>query len=297
MADRVVIQAPCKLNLTLDITGDGGDGYHLLDTVMLTASLSDVVIISSREEPGISITSNWDSIPLDESNLAVVAARRFFAATGCPERGLSIHLDKRIPIEAGLAGGSADGAAVLTGLNFLCDTALDPTKMKALGLEVGSDVPFCLLGRCVRAGGRGERLESVSAPAGMGALFVIAKPPERMSTRLAYQQYDEWRGELCHPSGDAMVQALETGDLSAVGAAMGNVFSQVCSLPETVALCQKMKEAGALGAVMTGSGTAVAGLFGEEEKARACIQRLEGQAELFLTRPLSHGSRILFSDG
>ncbi|WRS27139.1 4-(cytidine 5'-diphospho)-2-C-methyl-D-erythritol kinase [Oscillospiraceae bacterium MB08-C2-2] len=278
----ITLSAFCKVNFTLDILGLDHRGYHLLEMVMQTIDLADTVTLTLREQPGVTLSSNWPSMPTGEDNIAVKAARAFWKAAGLPAAGLHIHLEKRIPDQAGLGGGSADGAAVLRGLNRMAGKPLTPHQLAQAGLTVGADVPFCLAGGTALVGGIGEKIKPLP-PLEQGFLL-IAKPPEGMPTRFAFQAWDALQDNW-HPDTAGAVQAIHTGDLTKLGKAMGNSFSAVQPLA-VGRLCQSMMAGGALGAVVTGSGTAVVGLFDCEKTARACEESLQGQAPfVYLAKP------------
>lgn len=295
MLTRAVIAAPCKINLTLDITGEDGAGYHLLDSVMLTADLQDLVTLSLRDDGNITVSCNMAGVPSGPENLAAKAAGAFFAYTGIPARGMDIHISKRIPMQAGLAGGSADAAAIIRGLDTLLDTRLGENALREISVATGSDVYFCLVGGCARAQGRGEVLTPQPMPP--KCYFVIAKPGSGMSTAEAFRQYDSWVGELPRPDTDAFCKALSEGNLIALGRGMRNIFEGLCAPEEVAGIKGQMLDHGALGAVMTGTGTAVAGLFAREEESRHCRDALTGQyAQVFVCQPLGRGAHVLHAD-
>lgn len=289
---RVVVQAPAKVNLTLDIVGRREDGYHLLDMVMQSVDLCDLLLIARVEGEGIRVTCSRPVAPEDERNIVYRAAMHFFRGTGLPAQGLSIHLDKRIPVEAGMAGGSADAAAVLVGLDRLFGTSLSPEQLQEIGLCAGADVPFCLTGGCAFVQGIGERVTPL--PPLPPCFFVAVKPPVGMSTAAAFRLYDSQPHVPRRPGAEAMLAAVRAGDLVAVGNNMHNIFEQIAPPAEVGAIKGTLLRSGALGAVMTGSGTAVVGLFEREEGARQALRNLRGQAaEAALVRPEGQGPRIL----
>lgn len=299
MADRkakqVILQAPAKVNLCLDVVGEDGKGYHLLDGVMLAVDLYDTLTLRLEEGEGIQVVCNRPGIPLDEGNLAVKAAKAFLQQSGVQPAGkLLIQLEKRIPTQAGMAGGSADAAAVLAGLNLLLKTGWELSHLMEMGLNIGSDVPFCLMGGCARAKGRGERLEPLPLP---GGVLVIAKPLGGNDTRRVFALYDAYEGPLLRPDVEGMVRALHQQDVAGVGLTMGNVFESICALEPLFALVHAMQVQGALGAAMTGTGTAVAGLFADEAAAQNCLQSLQ-QSQLPLEylgihRPVPGGPKTV----
>lgn len=289
---RVAVEAPAKINLSLDITGLAPGGYHLIETVMAGVSLCDVLIISKRAESGIRVTCSDPSVPENGINIAHTAAERFFESTGVARQGLNIHIDKSIPTEAGLAGGSANAAATLKGLDFLFGTSLSPEQLAAIALEVGMDVPFCLTGGVALARGRGELLTPLRPLP--DCHIAIAKPQGGMSTRLAYRLYDEYSGKLNRPDTQNMLACIADGDLAGIGRNMRNVFSQIGNTGETEKLSSIMLGAGAAGAELSGSGSAVAGLFDSEKNADDCLRLLRERGERCrLARPLAYGARIV----
>ena len=291
MSPTLSLHAPAKLNLTLDILGKTADGYHELDSVMLSVDLCDTLTIT-RTEAGLRLDCSDPALCVGEDNLVIRAARAFFAQTGIEPGGLELSLAKQIPQQAGLAGGSADAAATLHGLNRLYDAGLNDGELAKIGLAIGSDLPFCVRGGIARAGGRGERLATLP-PLPREAVFVIAKQAEGMSTRRAFELYSQSKTRPL-PRTQAMVAAINEGSLEAIGAAMSNAFEQVLPLPLVGELRQAMLRGGALGAAMTGSGTAVCGLFDNQERALACLTKLRDQADFAcIARPLTHGTKII----
>ncbi|MCL2033753.1 MAG: 4-(cytidine 5'-diphospho)-2-C-methyl-D-erythritol kinase [Oscillospiraceae bacterium] len=289
--NRVVVESCGKVNLSLDITGTGEDGYHMLETVMQSIDLRDVLLIGKRDDDEMRVTCSNPDAPEDDANIAFKAAKEFFAATGIEEQGLSIHIDKSIPVEAGLAGGSADAAAVLRGLDRLFETSLSPEHLLEIGLSVGADVPFCLSGGCALAEGKGEFLTPLrSLPA---CYITIAKPPEGMSTKYAYKLFDDYEGEVIRPDTKKMIAALDSGLLPEIGRQMFSAFSGIMK-SESIMLSGVMVCSGALGSVVSGSGSAVAGLFDNEKTAKNCLGLLRKQVkDCWLCRPTDYGARII----
>jgi len=292
--EKLTVLAPAKLNLSLDILGKASGGYHDLDSVMLAVDLCDTLTFTGTTGGGISFSCTDPELPTGKDNLALKAAGVFFAHTGILPGGLDIVLTKRIPIQAGLAGGSADAAGVLAGLNRLYGAGIGEEELAKVGLGIGSDVPFCLMGGLARAKGRGEILTPFP-PLPKGAVFVIAKPAEGMSTRLAFEMYDKRRGASSPPPRtQALIDALYSGRLKAIGAAMSNAFEDVLQLSGVRDIKAVLLEFGAYGTAMTGSGTAVAGLFGDERAAVSCLERLRGIVTFAcIARPLAHGPKIM----
>lgn len=278
------IPAYAKINLTLDVLGKRPDGYHELSMVMQSVSLADTVILRETAEQEFSLTTNLGFLPGTDKNIAAVAARVFAAHTGVSLEGLQIELQKRIPVCAGTAGGSSDGAAVLRGLNDWFSTGLSLEELARMGEEVGSDVPYCVLGCTALAQGRGEKLTRL--PALPDCFIVLCKPAFPISTPELFHRIDEVKLHF-HPDTPGVLQALEQGDLTGVSRRMFNVFEEVLPAPRQ-AVIQEIKNTllshGALGACMSGTGPTVFGIFDQEAPARAVCDLLgQSYQETFFT--------------
>ena len=285
---NVTVEAPAKINLTLDVVGRRDDGYHLVETVMQAVDLCDRVTVRRTDKPGaVSLLCDDARVPDGPDNTAVRAAAAFFAACGLPNPGVEIGLRKRIPLQAGLAGGSADAAGTLVALDRLMDTRMTAAELCAVAETVGADVPFCVLGAAAYAEGIGTILTPL--PSLPDCAVVIAKPLDGVSTAEAYRLVD--RAALTRrPHTGAAVDAVCAGDLAAVAHGLCNVFEEALALPEGAAIGQVMREHGTLGCRMTGSGSAVFGLFDNEEAARRCAAALRRDYdEVFQCRPCPHG--------
>ena len=285
---NVTVEAPAKINLTLDVVGRRDDGYHLVETVMQAVDLCDRVTVRRTDKPGaVSLLCDDARVPDGPDNTAVRAAAAFFAACGLPNPGVEIGLRKRIPLQAGLAGGSADAAGTLVALDRLMDTRMTAAELCAVAETVGADVPFCVLGAAAYAEGIGTILTPL--PSLPDCAVVIAKPLDGVSTAEAYRLVD--RAALTRrPHTGAAVDAVCAGDLAAVAHGLCNVFEDALALPEVAAIGQVMREHGTLGCRMTGSGSAVFGLFDNEEAARRCAAALRRDYdEVFQCRPCPHG--------
>lgn len=273
-----------KINLTLDVLDRRSDGYHDIRTVMQTVSVrDDIEILIDTGKPWC-IACDAEGVPTDESNLAWKAARVFFDELGGEPDGLEIRITKRIPSQAGLAGGSADAAAVLRALNSHRGSPLSLPALAELGARVGSDVPFCVLGGTALAEGRGERLTPLSPSAEM--FFVVCKPELSFSTAELYAKLDAVVIAK-RPNTTAMRAALQRGDLQAIGENLCNVFEQVAisEHPELNYLKSVLMTYGAYGALMTGSGSAVYGIFDSFEYAAvACTMLKENYPQVFIAR-------------
>lgn len=262
-----------KLNLTLDILGKREDGYHDMRMVMQSIDLHDVVTITPREKAGLTLTTDLPFLPKGDGNIASKAAARFFQSTGLPAPGLSIDIRKSIPVCAGMAGGSSDGAAVLRTLRRLCAPDMPPRRLEEIGALVGSDVPYCVRGGAVLAEGRGERLSAL--PPLPPCWLVVCKPACSVSTPELFAQV-RVKKFRCHPDIPGMTAALEQGDLEGVARRLYNVFEDV--LPRRYSQVFEMKSAllelGAMAASMTGSGPSVFGIFREEAPAARAVEAL-----------------------
>lgn len=285
MNNMLKVQAPAKLNLTLDVLGKRPDGYHNLRMVMQSVSLSDSITLSTDAAPGIHVSTNLSYLPNNENNLAAKAASAFFLYAGIDNISLDIRIDKRIPVCAGTAGGSSDAAAVLRGLNQLYSTGYPADILERIGETVGSDVPYCVKGGTVLAEGKGEILTTLSPLP--DCWFVLCKPGFSISTPDLFHSIDGFRLRH-HPDTDGMIKALNTGNLREVSLRMYNVFEDV--LPKGRAdVIQEIKDSmldgGALGSCMTGTGSTVYGLFTSQEKAEQTAQILKDRyRDTFLTQ-------------
>ncbi len=280
--DDIKEKAFAKLNISLDVLSKRNDGYHDLMMVMQTVSLYDEVLITPVESNAISAVSNVGFIPGDERNLAVRAARVFFAETSIPEEGMHIRIAKNIPVGAGLAGGSADAGAVLRALNRAYGWPLDRYGLIAAAEKVGSDVAFCTVGGTMLAEGRGERLTPLHPMP--DCVYVIVMPDFSISTPELFRKIDG-RKLRCHPDTSGIITALETDDLTGVCRRMYNVFEDVGDRRmRTVAeIKNRLLDGGALGSVMTGTGSAVFGVFADEKAASVTADALKKEYRLAVT--------------
>ena len=268
------IQAFAKLNLTLDILGKREDGYHDLRMVMQSITLADTLTLEENQGEGLRVSANLRFLPTGEKNLAAAAALRFWEALGREQEDLDIRIEKRIPVCAGMAGGSSDAAAVLRALNQRAGDPFSPKELARLGERVGSEVPYCVLGGTALAEGRGEVLTPL-AP--LPRCWVVAcKPDFPISTPELFAQADRVKLRR-RPDTAGLVAALEAGDLGGVARRMYNVFEDVlpARLYTRVAeIKNDLIQCGALGANMSGSGPTAFGLFDRLEaaqEARACL--------------------------
>lgn len=270
---QVTVNAPGKLNLTLDAVGIREDGYHLLETVMQTVDIVDTLTVTTIPGEHITLAVEGADVGAVEKNTAMKAARLFFAETGVTG-GVDMRLIKRIPSQAGMGGGSADAAAALLALNRLYDTRLPMETLLAMGLKIGADVPFCMVGGTALCCGIGEEITAL--PPLPACSIVLAKPSMGVSTAEAYARLDG-QPLADRPDHGAMLAALTQGDLPAVGQQLANVFEPALAIDAVVSIRRRMAEFAPLGSRMTGSGSVVYALFADEEKAAACREALAAE--------------------
>ncbi len=263
----VCVKAPAKINLVLDVVGQREDGYHVLQTVFQSVDWYDRITVDYADT--MCFTCDGD-VPQDASNTAYRAALLFAEHIG-ERAAYRIAVEKHIPAQAGLAGGSADAAGTLVALNYLTGAGLSQEELRALANKVGADVPFCVMGGTAFATGTGEQLTPLK-PLDTGC-FVIVKPEGGVSTPEAYGWVDTAKaGE--HPSAQAFCEALQNGDVAAMAAAVGNTFEKALALPDCLKAKALLEEHGAMAACMSGSGTAVFGWFTERKAAEDCAAAL-----------------------
>ena len=262
-----------KLNISLDVTDKRPDGYHDMIMVMQTISLSDHVHICLNDTGKVRAKTNFSFIPGDERNLAVKAALKFLSAVGDEGQGMTITIEKNIPVGAGMAGGSTDAAAVLRALNRMYGNPLSPEALEELSATVGSDVPFCVRGGTVLATGRGEKMESLRAFP--DCLYVVCKPEFSISTPELFRKLDQM-SLRCHPDTAGILEAVEKGELEQVCRRMYNVFEDVDDrrLRTVKDIKSLMLDHGALGAMMTGTGSAVFAIFRKGADTDALVEQL-----------------------
>ncbi len=281
------VRAYAKLNLTLDVIARREDGYHDLRMVMQTVDLADTLTLTEEEQEGVRVRTNLRYLPGDERNLAAIAAKKFWEANNYNGKGLAIDLQKEIPVCAGMGGGSSDAAAVLRALNDLYGLNLSVQRLAEIGEQVGSDVPYCVLGSTALAEGRGERLTPLSPLP--NCHIVICKPTFSISTPELFGCID-CRKIRCRPDTEGIIAALHNGDLAGVARRLYNVFEDVLTDRrggEIAEIKNELISCGALGAAMSGTGPTVFGLFDNEGKAKSAFQSLKGHySDTFLTRPV-----------
>ncbi|MBQ4561657.1 MAG: 4-(cytidine 5'-diphospho)-2-C-methyl-D-erythritol kinase [Clostridia bacterium] len=263
------LEANAKINLFLEITGRLENGYHTISTVMQEIGLCDYVSVTETDSGSITLTSDCDTMPLDERNIAYKCAALFFEKAGMENKGINIHIEKNIPMEAGLAGGSTDGGAVLKGLNEIYGYPFNTEELCAIGAKIGADIPFCILGGTVLCEGIGDIMTPISPLPPCHIL--IAKGKEGVSTKWAYEQFDLMENREVRDN--PMPELLKLGDIHTVCKGMYNCFELL--VPSVEEIKNIMNENGALGSMMSGSGTAVFGIFDSEEKMKAAGNKLQ----------------------
>lgn len=267
---EVTVIAPGKINLTLDIVGTREDGYHLLESIFQSVDICDVVTVRKRLGRRITLDAPGCDCPA-EKNTAYKAAVAFFAYTGL-KKGVHLSVTKHIPQQAGMGGGSADAAGVLVALNKLFKTNLTDEQLCEIGLTVGADVPFCVMGGTAYVTGIGEGLQTL--PALPDCAIVVAQPAEGISTKEAYAAVDN-ADILARPDNAAAIAALEQGDLAGVCRQAVNVFESATNLEGVKDIRRRMEVFNPLCSQMTGSGSCVFAIFENEDDAEACLKNLQ----------------------
>ena len=277
MSDKTIRrEAFAKINLGLDVVRRLPNGYHEVRMIMQTVGICDVLTFQ-KAASGIQLVVDNEELPTDGNNLICKAAKLLLESAGI-EGGVRITLEKHIPIAAGMAGGSTDAAAALLGINELYEIGYDVDKLKQLGVKIGADVPYCIQGGTALAEGIGEVLSPLPTPP--VCHLVIAKPDINVSTKFVYENLRANELES-HPDIDGMIEGLETGDLKAITDRLANVLETVTvpAYPIIDEIKQTMLDGGAEGALMSGSGPTVFGIFTELDKAKQAAKRIE-HAEL-----------------
>ena len=282
--DTLTRKAYAKINLGLDVLRRREDGYHEVKMIMQTVDIYDVLTFVKAPADVFRLSVDSAQIPDDDNNLVLKAARLLFATAGI-DAGVEVTLQKNIPVAAGMAGGSTDAAATLIGLNALYDLRFTTEQLQEIGVKLGADIPYCIMGGTALSQGIGEILRPLPAPP--RAHLVIAKPDLMISTKYVYENLHA-NSLMVHPNIDGMIEALSNRDLIKMCSLMGNVLETVTEKenPIITQIKDLMKEQGATGALMSGSGPTVFGIFTEEEKARNCFQKIQEEnlaKQLFLT--------------
>lgn len=258
------IKAYAKINLGLDVLGTLPNGYHQVKMIMQTVGIWDELTLEKAAE-GIVIATDSRELPTDENNIIYKAARLMQEEFGLPG-GIRVSLQKNIPVAAGMAGGSADAAAVMKAMNMLYELELSEERLRELGVRIGADVPYCIMGGTALAEGIGEKLTML--PAAPRCVLVVAKPDLNVSTKDVYTALDAM-ADYPHPDIDGMAAAIKAGDLTGVTARLGNVLELVTAkqCPPVIEIRRMMDSHGAMGSLMSGSGPTVFGIFGDRAEA------------------------------
>lgn len=263
--DSTWINAPAKINLGLDVVRRREDGYHEVKMIMQSIRLFDRLTLKKTRAPGISLTTNLHFLPVNEDNLVYKSARLLMEEFGITE-GLSIFLDKRIPVAAGMAGGSTDAASCMLAMNRLFHLGLSLEELKTRGVTLGADIPYCLQKGTALSEGIGEILSPL--PAAPDCYVLIAKPGFHVSTKFVYSNLvlDE---NTVHPDIDKMLDCIQNRDLHGLCHNMANILETVTipAHPDIALIKQTMMENGALGALMSGSGPTVFGIYEDQKEA------------------------------
>jgi len=270
--EKLTVDANAKINLTLDVLYKRPDGYHEIEMVMQTISLRDQISLKLIPKPLIKITSNCPRLPHDESNLAYKAAKLMMEEYKL-DAGISIEIDKRIPVAAGLAGGSADAAAVILGINEIFQLNRSESELMNIGGKIGADVPFCIVGKTALARGVGEKIFKLRPLSGFGVLLI--NPPYFVSTREVYSRLNI-KAIKKRPDTLAMIEYIELQDIGKIASGLCNVLEEVTLKlhPELDLIKKGLVYHGALGSLMSGSGPTVFGLFENMRDAKRAAERI-----------------------
>lgn len=270
--EKIRINAMAKINLGLDVLRRRENGYHDVKMIMQAVNIYDTLDFVKKDEPGIVVKVDAMELPTDENNLIYKAAKLLYGKCGM-EQGVEITLTKRIPIAAGMAGGSTDAAAALVGINCLFELGLSKDELKQLGVKIGADVPYCIEGGTALSEGIGEILTKL--PDAPDCFVVVAKPEISVSTKYVYENLHA--NELkYHPDIDGMTEAIRQGDLDGVCKRMENVLETVTETkyPVISQIKKLLKDAGAENSLMSGSGPTVFAIFKEEATAKKALDKV-----------------------
>ena len=288
----IQLKSRAKINLSIDVLGKREDGYHLVEMIMQTIDLYDVITIEEIKENKIVVTSDSSNIPLDKNNIVYKAAKLVKGKFGI-QKGINIFIQKNIPIAAGMAGGSSNAAAVLIGLNEMWNLGLDIKQLREIGLDIGADVPFCLLGGACLASGIGEELTDIAGlPSEIDIL--ICKPELFISTQDVYRGLEINNIEN-RPNNEKLLEMLKNKDIVSVGKNMVNVLESVTSKKhsEIKHIEKIMIDNNALGSMMSGSGPTVFGLFENQEDAqRGKIELLKNYKQVYIVKASKRGVEV-----
>lgn len=288
----MVIRANAKINLMLDILGQTDDGYHSLFMIMQSIGLYDYITVDlTGNKNEIELSCSNEALPCDEHNIAYKAAMAFFNYAKIKNPGIKIHIEKNIPFAAGLAGGSADAAAVIAALNEILELHLSVDELCAIGVKVGADVPFCLKGGTMVALDIGQVLAPLTPI--KDQYIVLVKPNQDVSTKAAYDAFDTAEN-IRHCDRKGIIHAIEKGDDEYFYQSIKNVFEQFVEVPDRVDIKSVMREFGCKACCMSGSGPSVYALFDNEIKARSCAEKLSKTwSDTFVIHPARSGLEFI----
>ena len=281
------VKVAAKINLMLDILKRLDNGYHSLFMIMQSVDLYDTITVEKNTENRIVIKCDTDGVPCNEKNIAYKCANAFFKSCNIEDNGITIEIEKNIPMAAGTAGGSADGAGVLYCLNKIYNTNLSTTELCEIGTKVGADIPFSLTGGTAIALNTGNVIAPVKdLPE---CYIVLCKPDQNVSTPKAYAQFDAL-SRVRHLDRVAMIEAVANGDYENICTYCGNVFEQAVEVPKRPHIKGVMRKSGADACCMSGSGPTVFGLFSDKEKAEDCYNKLAKKYDnVYLCKPANKG--------
>lgn len=288
----VKVLAPAKINFTLDITGKLNNGYHTVDMVMQSVDLCDVVTVE-KNDTEINLTCDKDFVPCNSSNTAYKAVQLFseYCNIDCT---VDIHIQKNIPAQAGMAGGSTDGAAVLIALNEIYQTNLSIDELAMIGSKIGADVPFCFYGGTMLATGIGTTLEKIKHNLQLDDYYILlCKPYVNVSTPLAYKKSDE-RPFSSAVHSKAVIKAMQSNDINEFCSQLYNDFDSLLMIDEVQHIKAVMKENGALASVMSGSGPTVYGVYSTKEQSENTAELLKSEySDVFVAKTCDNGCKII----
>lgn len=289
---KLTVKANAKINLILDVTGIKKNGYHSLFTVMQSISLGDTITVEKKEGNDITVSCTVPGVPTDSKNIVWKCADKFFQFAGITQdKGIHIHIDKVTPFCAGMGGGSADGAAVLVALNKIFGKNYNEKTLCRIGAKVGADIPFCIVGGTALALDTGAVVAPL--PEVEGYDIVVVKPEDGVSTKEAYEAVDSLKN-MKHPRNNDMLEYLADGDFENALPLCANVFEQALEVPGRVDIKSICNNNGAVASCMTGSGSAVYGIFKEKQNALSAIEELKKKfSNVYLCAPEKCGVEII----